>query len=56
MNIKELRTLSGMSQGKFADYFHIPKHTLQNWEQEQRQCPIYLIELIEYKLRKEKMI
>lgn len=53
MNIKDLRTRTGMSQSQFADYFHIPKQTLQNWEQDRRECPEYLLELIEYKLTKE---
>jgi DNA-binding transcriptional regulator YiaG len=53
MNIKELRTRTGMSQSQFADFFHIPKQTLQNWEQGRRECPEYLLKLIEYKLKKE---
>jgi DNA-binding transcriptional regulator YiaG len=56
MNIKELRTKTGTSQSQFADFFHIPKQTLQNWEQGRRECPEYLLELIEYKLRKENLI
>jgi DNA-binding transcriptional regulator YiaG len=42
-----------MSQSQFADYFHIPKATLQNWEQGRRECPEYVLKLIEYKLKKE---
>ena len=53
-SIKELRIRTGMSQSQFADYFHIPKQTLQNWEQDRRECPQYLLELIEYKLEKER--
>ena len=56
MNIKDLRTASGMSQSKFAEYFGIPLDTLQNWEQGRRQCPEYLLKLIEYKLKKECII
>lgn len=56
MNIKELRTASEMSQSKFAEYFSIPLDSLQNWEQGRRQCPDYLLLLIEYKLKKEKLI
>ena len=54
--INELRAQTGMSQSQFADYFNIPLSSLKKWEQGQRQCPIYLVELIEYKLRKEKLI
>ena len=56
MNIKELRTASGMAQKAFAEYFGIPIDTLQNWEQGRRQCPEYLLKLIEYKLQKENII
>lgn len=56
MNIKELRTLTGMSQQKFSDYLHIPTRTIENWESEQRTPPVYVVELIEYKLRNEKII
>lgn len=56
MNIKELRTASGMSQSQFSAYFSIPLDTLQNWEQGRRKCPDYLLDLIEYKLKKENII
>lgn len=56
MSIKELRRDSAMTQQAFADYFHIPKHTIENWESERRQPPSYLLELIEYKLRAEGKI
>lgn len=56
MTIKELRTLTGMSQQKFSDYLHIPTRTIENWESEKRTPPVYVVELIEYKLRNEKMI
>lgn len=51
--IKELRTASGMTRQQFTEYFKIPYRTLQDWELENRSCPPYVIELIEYKLRKE---
>lgn len=53
MTIKELRTQTGMSQSQFAKYFNIPPSTLKKWEQGQRQCPEYLLDLIEYKLNME---
>ena len=54
--IKELRVQTGMSQSQFATYFNIPLSSLKKWEQCQRQCPIYLVLLMEYKLKKEKLI
>ena len=56
MSIKDLRTRSKMSRQQFADFFSIPYRTLQNWELGTRDCPEYLLELIEYKLRKEGFI
>lgn len=53
-NIKEIRTESGMNQGQFAKYFNIPLRTLQHWEAGTRSCPEYLLELIKYKIEKEK--
>lgn len=54
--LKVLRERSGMSQSQFAKYFHIPKKTIQNWEQGRRACPEYLLDLIEYKLLNEHLI
>ena len=56
MTIKELRTKSGMTQKAFAEYFDIPHRTIQNWEGGQRQCPDYLLNLMQYKLEKENKI
>lgn len=53
MTIKNLREASGMTQQAFADYFGIPKRSIENWEGEQRKCPEYLLDLMEYKLQKE---
>lgn len=51
--IKEIREQAGMSRERFCEYFKIPYRTLQNWELEIRDCPDYLVDLIEYKLRAE---
>lgn len=56
MNIKELRTKTGMNIKDFAEFLSIPYRTLQNWELGTRECPSYLLDLIEYKLRKENLI
>ncbi|MEE1319610.1 MAG: transcriptional regulator [Ruminococcus sp.] len=52
--IKEMRKSVGMSQKEFSFYFKIPLGTVQNWEQELCKCPAYVVELIRYKLDKEK--
>lgn len=56
MTFKELRERSKMSRSQFAEYFEIPYRTIQNWEIGERKCPEYLLKLMEYKLKNEKMI
>lgn len=56
MTIKQLREASGMTQKAFANYFGFSYRSVQSWEGDQRECPAYLLALIEYKLRKENML
>lgn len=56
MTIREIRKQTGLTQKQFAEYFSIPHRTIQNWEGGQRECPEYLLDLIVYKLKKEKML
>lgn len=46
MTIKEIRTLTGLSQPKFAEYFEIPLRTVQEWEQDRRKPPDYIPKLL----------
>lgn len=56
MTIKDLRTRSKMTQKQFAEFFGIPQRSIENWEGGQRKCPQYLLDLMEYKLKKENII
>ena len=60
MMIKELRQKSGMTQKRFAEYFGVSKRAIETWESDsptaKRTCPKYLLDLMEYKLRNEKII
>ena len=56
MTFKELREASGMSPNQFCEYFVIPYRTIQSWELGDRQCPQYLLDLMEYKLKNEGII
>lgn len=56
MTFNELRKLSGMNQTEFGLYFGIPRRTVQNWDLGLRECPEYLLKLMEYKLKKENII
>jgi len=52
----ELKEQSGMNWKEFSMYFEIPYRTVQDWERGNRKMPDYLLRLMEYKLRIEKMI
>lgn len=54
MTFKELRVASGMSQREYAEYFGVPKRTVENWEAGVNKCPDYLLDLMKYKLDNEK--
>ncbi len=51
MTIKEIRALTGLSQVKFAEKYNIPRRTLENWESEKAQCPPYVKELLEFRVK-----
>lgn len=56
LTIKTLREASGMTQQAFADYFGISKRSIENWEGDQRKCPVYLLNLMTYKLINEGIV
>ena len=56
MTVKELRTKAGMTQAEFAEYFGITLDTIKNWEQGRSKCQEPMLNLLEYKLKKEKLI
>lgn len=56
MTYKELRKASGMTQKEFAEYFGVSKRSVESWDGGQRKCPQYLVDLMAYKLKNEKMI
>lgn len=47
MTIKEMRTLLKLSQSQFAEKYGIPKASITNWEQGRRECPGYVLKLLE---------
>ena len=53
--IKEIRQTTGLSQAKFAAALHIPVRTLQKWEIGERVCPVYVVELIAFRVEHDKM-
>ena len=51
MNIKEIRTMSGLTQKTFAEKYGIPKRTLESWEMGERKPPEYVVTLLEKAVR-----
>lgn len=47
MTIKEIRSLTGLSQAKFGEKYEIPKRTIEEWEAGRRKPPEYLLRLLE---------
>lgn len=47
MNIKELRQLTGLSQIKFANKYHLNQWTLKEWEQNRVKTPEPILYLLE---------
>ena len=53
--IKELRESTGMNRKAFCDYFQIPYRTVTEWERDTRHAPEYVLRLLEYYIRMEKL-
>jgi len=53
MTIKEIRNITGLNMKEFATRYNIPYRTIQNWELGTRECPEYVLELLEFKVKTE---
>lgn len=56
MEIKELRKLINLSQKQFSEKYDIPLPTIRHWEQGQRECPKYVLDLLEFKVREDMKV
>ena len=56
MKIKELRESTGMNRKEFCEYFGIPYRTVTEWERDKRHAPEYVLRLLEYYIRMEKLV
>lgn len=57
LDIKTMRNQTGLTQAEFGKVLYgIPLRTIQNWEGGKRECPEYVLRLIEFKLREERLI
>ena len=53
MTIREMRTELGDTQSEFADRYHIPFRTIQNWETGVRKPPEYIMSLLERQVKED---
>lgn len=53
--IKELRDSTGMNRREFCEYFQIPYRTVTEWELDNRHTPEYVLRLLEYYIKNEKL-
>ncbi len=51
----DLRESTGMNRREFCEYFGIPYRTVQDWELGNRKMPDYLLRLMAYKIKTEKL-
>ncbi len=54
--IIELRTETGLNRRAFCEEFGIPYRTVTEWERGTRSAPDYVLRLLEYYIRTEKML
>lgn len=54
--VRSLRDEMGMNRREFCDYYAIPYRTMVDWEAGKRKMPEYLLRLMEYKARMERLI
>lgn len=45
--------MTSLTQEKFSEKYHIPLPTLRHWERGDRECPSYVLELLESKVRED---
>ena len=53
--LRTLREETGLNRKQFAEEFGIPLRTVEDWEADRRKMPDYLLRLMEYKIRLEKL-
>lgn len=56
IEIKNLREETGMNRTQFCEYFNIPYRTVQDWESGRRVMPEYVLRLLEYRIRTDKIL
>ena len=44
--IREIRSMTGLSQRAFAVKYNIPRRTLENWESGKAEPPAYVVDML----------
>ncbi len=53
MTINELRAMTGLSRQEFAEKYRVTERSLKKWEEGPRGCPAYMLEILEFRIKKE---
>lgn len=53
MTVKELRTITGLSQRAFGKKYHIPTRTIEDWEGGRRRPSETILYLLERAVRED---
>lgn len=62
MSVKQLRSITGLSQKAFGEKYHIPKRTVENWESGSRkpsETVLFLLNRVvkgDYKMNEYKVV
>lgn len=56
IEIKKLRSSTGMNRKEFCERFDIPYRTVTEWERGTRNAPNYVLRLLDYYIRMENMV
>lgn len=53
LTFADVRALSGLNMLQFSKRFNIPYRTIQSWEAGERKCPVYVLELLKFRIEHE---
>jgi DNA-binding transcriptional regulator YiaG len=52
-NFKKLRRLYNKSRGQMSAIIGVPLSEIKAWERNEKPCPVYIIELVKFKIDSE---
>ena len=55
IDIRGLRESTGMNRKEFCEFFQIPYRTVTDWERGTRHAPDYVLRLLDYYIRIERL-